>query len=74
LDKFKPGDKVVINVLRGPKQEAKQLNVTLGAFKGSAFSKLESERASSEPDDGIPPMNIPLGDIAPAIIPAMPRQ
>jgi hypothetical protein len=75
LDKFKPGDKVTISVLRGPNQEPKQLSVTLGAFKGSAFSKLESEKGgSSEAEDGIPPMNIPLGNIAPAIIPQMPQQ
>lgn len=73
IEKFKPGDKVIVHVLRGKDLVPKDLAVTLGAYKGSAFSKIESERPQVPgSDDGMPAMNIPLKDIAPAITPQLP--
>mmetsp|Transcript_11348 Transcript_11348/g.17847 ORF Transcript_11348/g.17847 Transcript_11348/m.17847 type:complete len:465 (-) Transcript_11348:178-1572(-) len=71
LEKFKPGDKVLIKVLRGVEQEQKDLEVTLGSFKGNTFTKLENERGDDFTKDSAP-MNIPLGEIAPQITPKMP--
>ena len=71
LSKYKPGDKVNVSVLRGPKQEAKTLKLQLGAFQGAAFTKLQNERGADFASKGIP-INVPLGEIAPAMTPKMP--
>lgn len=72
LGNFKPGDKVQIAVLRGSDLTPKTLDVKLGAFKGSAFSKIELEKPAVESNDGINAMNVPLKDIAPIIDPKLP--
>mmetsp|Transcript_18171 Transcript_18171/g.45830 ORF Transcript_18171/g.45830 Transcript_18171/m.45830 type:complete len:469 (-) Transcript_18171:168-1574(-) len=69
MEKYKPNDKVKIKVLRGPERKEELLAVTLGAFKGSAFSKLQSERPEVEGQDGITATNVPLSDIAPQLNP-----
>lgn len=71
IEKFKPGDTVTVHVMRGPDLKPMDLTVTLGAFKGSAFSKIESERPLP-PGEIAPNFNIPLGDIAPQITPQLP--
>lgn len=71
LSKYKPGDKVNVTVLRGPEQKSKTLKLVLGAFQGAAFSKLENERGSEFASKGTA-INVPLGEIAPAITPKMP--
>ena len=60
---------MTVQVLRGPKLEPKTLIVKLGAFKGSAFSKLETEKPALKQryDSNVQPQNIPLQDIAPAV-------
>lgn len=72
LGNFKPGDKVHIAVLRGSDLTPTTLDVKLGAFKGSAFSKIELERPPVDSGDGINAMNVPLKDIAPMIDPKLP--
>ena len=67
----KPGDQVDVTVLRGPEQSQKKLKLKLGAFQGAAFSKLENERGAEFAAKGTP-LNVPLGDIAPAVTPKMP--
>ena len=71
LSKYKPGDQVDVTVLRGPEQSQKKLKLKLGAFQGAAFSKLENERGAEFAAKGTP-LNVPLGDIAPAVTPKMP--
>ena len=71
LAKFKPGDLVAVKTLRGPEQTPTELKIKLGAFKGSSFTKLENERGDDFTKDGTP-LNIPLGEIAPAISPKLP--
>jgi len=71
LAKFKPGDSVAVKTLRGPEQVPTELKIKLGAFKGSSFTKLENERGEDFSKDGTP-LNVPLGEIAPAINPKLP--
>mmetsp|Transcript_3458 Transcript_3458/g.8430 ORF Transcript_3458/g.8430 Transcript_3458/m.8430 type:complete len:466 (-) Transcript_3458:59-1456(-) len=71
LAKYKPGNKVSVKVLRGPEQTPQTLALTLGAFQGSAFTKLENERGADFAAKGTP-LNVPLSEIAPAITPRMP--
>mmetsp|Transcript_2631 Transcript_2631/g.5872 ORF Transcript_2631/g.5872 Transcript_2631/m.5872 type:complete len:469 (-) Transcript_2631:112-1518(-) len=69
MELYKPNDKVTITVLRGPEKKETLLAVTLGAFKGSAFSKLQAERPELDRNDGVTPVNVPLSDIAPQLNP-----
>lgn len=71
LSKYKPGQKVDILVLRGPEQKKTTIKLELGAFQGAAFTKLENERGADFAAKGTP-INVPLGDIAPAVTPKMP--
>merc|ERR1711865_510439 len=71
LSKYKPGQKVDIFVLRGPEQVKTTIKLELGAFQGAAFTKLENERGADFAAKGTP-INVPLGEIAPAVIPKMP--
>lgn len=43
----------------------------MGSFKGNTFTKLQNERGEEFTKDSAP-LNIPLGEIAPAINPKMP--
>lgn len=69
MELYKPSDKVKITVLRGPERKKELLAVTLGAFKGSAFSKMQSERPEVDNNDGVLPASVPLSDIAPQLNP-----
>ena len=71
LGKYKPGDTVNVAVLRGNQMQPKTLKLKLGAFQGAAFTKLENERGPDFAAKGTP-INVPLGEIAPAVTPKMP--
>lgn len=70
LNAYKPGDIVNLRTLRGIEQVPTTLKMKLGSFKGSSFTKLENERGEDFGKDGVQ-LNVPLGDIAPAITPRM---
>jgi len=70
LNKYMPGTTVDVQVLRGKALEPKTLKLKLGAFETGSFSKMENERGTEFAAKGTP-LNVPLGEIAPAITPKM---
>ena len=76
MEKYKPGDKVQVKVLRGPQQKPMTLKIAMGFFKGSSYTGIEADKpqqltSNARAGAGVQ-FNIPLGQIAPQITPRMP--
>jgi S1-C subfamily serine protease len=68
LQKYNPGDKVVIKYLRD--NLVKTCELILGSYKGSTFTMLENERGK-EFADNTNNLNIPLKNIEPTLQPKL---
>lgn len=77
LDNFKPNDKIKLFTLRGEERKPQIIDITLGSFEFSTFSGLEIERKLFSKNTGPLgpsfPLDIPLRDIAPEVVPKLPE-
>lgn len=74
LDHFKPNDKIKLFTLRGEERKPQIIDVTLGSFELSTFSGMETEKKLlQKPKGPTVPLDIPLRDIAPQVVPRLPE-
>lgn len=67
LDKYKPGDKIKMTVLR--ENQTISLDIVLGTFEMGSFSGIEPEKKVKQTGNNTIPLDIPLKNMAPQLRP-----
>jgi hypothetical protein len=78
LDHFRPNDRIKLFTLRGEERKPQIIDVTLGSFELNTLSGMETEKKLLQKShNGLKgptvPLDIPLRDIAPQVVPRLPE-